>query len=78
MEAITGLVSSLFLISINVAFCVVTGRRFRFLEERVRILEERAIPQVQPPIYQNPQYTYAYPQPTAPYYGQDPQAISRV
>jgi len=77
MEAVTGLVSSLFLISVNVAFCVVVGRRFRFLEERVRILEERPVAQAQVPAYVNPQYTYAYPQATAPYY-QDPQGISRV
>ena len=74
MEVVTGLVSSFFLISINVFLCVVGGRRFRYLEERIRILEERPI---QPPTYANPQYTYAYPQATAPSY-QDPQVISRV
>lgn len=77
MEAVTGLVSSLFLISVNVAFCVIVGRRFRFLEERVRILEERPLAQAQIPPYANPQYTYAYPQASAPSY-QDPQVISRV
>lgn len=76
MEPILGTISTAILISINIAYCWIGGRRLRLLEQRIQMLEERPLPQM--PIYTNPQYTYTYPQPSAPYYSQDPQGISRV